>query len=249
MDIIVIGEPKAVTIRKFWRRLIVRKVIVIIVIFATAPWEPPGLFCGPLRLCLTDSRSNPSHRSRSWYVSGHGSRLGRGGCLSCSRLLLHLSVALTEVEHLTGQDSHQTVHVPKNTAVNGPDLCGAFGDACGYLDVSAGVDFVNSISGRSTRLPVQVVALNKHGVVTQAAHPHVALALTLQLHAFADVKPGRGERGRRGRDEPLYCGHYDSFNITACWELTFLSVYPIFEVSYPPRSLDGLGAMHVAQLA
>lgn len=72
-----------------------------------------------------------------------------------------------------------------------------FAVPCGYLDVSAGVDFVNGVSGGSTRLPVQIVALNKHGVVTQASHPHVALALALKLNAFANVKPGRGEQGQK----------------------------------------------------
>ena len=66
-------------------------------------------------------------------------------------------------------------------------------DPCPYLDVSAGVDFVNSVSGGSTRLSVQVVTLNEHGVVTEASHPHVSLALTLQLNPFANVKPVRRE--------------------------------------------------------
>lgn len=72
-----------------------------------------------------------------------------------------------------------------------------------HLDVRAGVDFVNGVSGGSTRLSVQVVTLDKHCVVTEASHPHVSLALTLQLNPFTDVKP---------------------------------------------RSLDGLGAMDVAEL-
>lgn len=81
------------------------------------------------------------------------------------------------------------------------------GDPGGYLDVSAGVDFVNSISRRATRLPVQIVALNKHRVVTQAAHPHVPLALALQLHAFADVKPERGEQKGMGAEINLFSVH------------------------------------------
>lgn len=75
------------------------------------------------------------------------------------------------------------------------ELFAMLADPCGYLDVGTGVDFVNSISRRSPRLPVQIVALNKHRVVTQASHPHVPLALTLQLNAFADVQPERGEQG------------------------------------------------------
>lgn len=100
----------------------------------------------------------------------------------------------------------------KNIGVRCRDLCGMFGEPCRYLDVSAGVDFVNSISRRSTRLSVQVVALNKHRVVTQASHPHVALALTLKLNAFADVKPGRGEQrvmGEKGTE----------MNLSSLWTL------------------------------
>lgn len=53
---------------------------------------------------------------------------------------------------------------------------------------------MNGVSRGSACLPVQVVTLDKHGVVTEASHPHVALALALQLYAFADVKSGVGER-------------------------------------------------------
>lgn len=73
-----------------------------------------------------------------------------------------------------------------------------------YLDVSAGVDFVNGVSGGPTRLPVQIVALDKHGVVTQASHPHVALTLALKLDAFADVKPERGEQRGPGAEMNLF---------------------------------------------
>lgn len=58
-----------------------------------------------------------------------------------------------------------------------------------HLDVSAGVDLVNRVSGSSSSLSVQVVALHKHGVVAQTAHPHVSLAFALQLHSFADMEP------------------------------------------------------------
>lgn len=57
-----------------------------------------------------------------------------------------------------------------------------------HLDVSTGVDFVNSVSRGSACLSVQVVALDKHSMVAEAPHPHVTLALTLQLNAFADVE-------------------------------------------------------------
>lgn len=87
------------------------------------------------------------------------------------------------------------------------------GDPCRYLDVSAGVDFVNSISRGSTGLSVQIVALDKHRVVTQAAHPHVPLALTLKLNAFADVKPERGQQWVTGKWNHkrhfIHSGHYN----------------------------------------
>lgn len=74
-----------------------------------------------------------------------------------------------------------------------------YGGPCRYLDVSAGVDFMNSISRGPTRLSVQIVALNKHRVVTQAPHPHVPLALTLKLNTFANVKPERGRQWATGK--------------------------------------------------
>lgn len=63
-----------------------------------------------------------------------------------------------------------------------------------YLDVSTGVDFVNSVSGGSARFSVQIVTLDKHCVVTEASHPHISLTFTLQLDSFTNVKPGREER-------------------------------------------------------
>lgn len=73
-------------------------------------------------------------------------------------------------------------------------------DPCPYLDVSAGVDFVNSVSRGSARLSVQVVTLNKHSVVTEASHPYISLTLTLQLDPFANVKPGGEEREQKGNE-------------------------------------------------
>lgn len=65
--------------------------------------------------------------------------------------------------------------------------CEAGGGA--HLDVSAGVNLVHRVPRGAASLAVQVVALHEDGVVAQAAHPHVPLTFTLQLHAFADVKP------------------------------------------------------------
>lgn len=67
-----------------------------------------------------------------------------------------------------------------------------------HLDVSAGVDLVNSISRGASGLSIQVIALHKHGVITQTAHPDIAFTFALQLHAFANVEPNdRKERKRR----------------------------------------------------
>ncbi len=49
---------------------------------------------------LTDSRSDASHGSGAGDVSGHRCCLSGRRCLCCRRLLLHLSVALTQIKHL-----------------------------------------------------------------------------------------------------------------------------------------------------
>ena len=49
---------------------------------------------------LTNSWSNSSNWSRARYISSHSGCLSCSGGLSRGGLLLHLSVALTEVEHL-----------------------------------------------------------------------------------------------------------------------------------------------------
>lgn len=104
-----------------------------------------------------------------------------------------------------------------------------FSDPCPYLDVSAGVDFVNSISGGSAGFPVQVVTLNKHCVVTEASHPHISLAFTLKLNPFANVKPGRGERraGNKGNRERMGvikapCGILFTFNDSRVIDITVI---------------------------
>lgn len=57
-----------------------------------------------------------------------------------------------------------------------------------YLDASGGVYLVHGVARRAAGLAVQVVGLHEHGVVGQAAQPHVALAAQVQLHALADVE-------------------------------------------------------------
>lgn len=48
---------------------------------------------------------------------------------------------------------------------------------------------MNRISRGTSSLPIQVVALHKHCVVTQTAHPHVSFPFALQLHALPNVQP------------------------------------------------------------
>ena len=57
-----------------------------------------------------------------------------------------------------------------------------------HLDVSVWVDLVHSAAGSSTRLAVQVVAVDKHAVVAVTPDPNVALASPIQHHAFANVQ-------------------------------------------------------------
>lgn len=71
--------------------------------------------------------------------------------------------------------------------------CGPLYSVQRYLDVSTGVDFVHGVPWGPACLSVQVVTLDKHSVVTEASHPHVPLALALQLNPFANVKPKGGE--------------------------------------------------------
>ena len=56
-----------------------------------------------------------------------------------------------------------------------------------YLDIGAGVDLVNSVPRLPSRLSVQVVGLDKHTVVTDAAYPHVSLPIVVQLYTFTYV--------------------------------------------------------------
>lgn len=66
-----------------------------------------------------------------------------------------------------------------------------------HLDVSAGVDLVNCISRCTSGLPIQVIALHKHCMIAQTAHPDVSFTFALQLHAFANVEPKNREEGIR----------------------------------------------------
>lgn len=67
-----------------------------------------------------------------------------------------------------------------------------------HLDVSTGVDLVNSISRGASCLSVQVVALYKHGMVAQTAHPHIPFTFALQLHALTNVEPDVRKKGDIG---------------------------------------------------
>ena len=59
---------------------------------------------------------------------------------------------------------------------------------------------MNSVTGGAAHLSVQVVTLNEHCVVAEAADPHVSLALTLQLDAYTDVEPAREEETEEGKE-------------------------------------------------
>lgn len=50
---------------------------------------------------------------------------------------------------------------------------------------------MHSVSGCTASLSIQVVALHEDGVVTEAAHPHITLTFTLQLHTFTNVQSGK----------------------------------------------------------
>lgn len=91
-----------------------------------------------------------------------------------------------------------------------------------HLDVSTGVDLVNCISRGTSSLSIQVVALDKHCVVTQTTHPDVSFTFALQLDSFANV-----ESKIRGvniiilpRDLPLICPRM--------WQHTSLSLCSLF---------------------
>ena len=55
------------------------------------------------------------------------------------------------------------------------------------LDISGGVDFVNSVPWCPTCLAVKVETLYEDAVVADAAYPHISFPTIVQLHAFADV--------------------------------------------------------------
>lgn len=57
------------------------------------------------------------------------------------------------------------------------------------LDVGARVDFVHGVAWRSSSLTVQVIALDKDAVVTQASNPHITFTFQVQADAFTYVQP------------------------------------------------------------
>lgn len=57
-----------------------------------------------------------------------------------------------------------------------------------HLDVRTRVDLMHGVSGGTSSLSIQVVALHKDSVVAEAAHPHITFALTLQLDALTNVQ-------------------------------------------------------------
>jgi hypothetical protein len=57
-----------------------------------------------------------------------------------------------------------------------------------HFDVSRWVDFVNGISGSSAGFSIQIVALNEHAVIRQAAQPNVSFSSQIQLYSFANMQ-------------------------------------------------------------
>jgi len=58
-----------------------------------------------------------------------------------------------------------------------------------HLNISVWIDLVHGISGLSTSLSVEVVALYKETVVTEASYPDITLTTEVQLDTLADVQP------------------------------------------------------------
>lgn len=66
-----------------------------------------------------------------------------------------------------------------------------------HLNVSTGVDLVNRISWGTSGLSIQVIALHKHCMITQTAHPHISFTLALQLHTFTNVEPKDRKKSKK----------------------------------------------------
>lgn len=67
--------------------------------------DAPLFLKGSTARALTDGGGYAAHRPWPRDVPGHRRRLGCGRRLSRGGLLLHLPVALTQVEHLPGDDT------------------------------------------------------------------------------------------------------------------------------------------------
>lgn len=174
---------------------------------------------------LTNGRGDASHRARPGNVPGHCCRLGCSCCLSCCCLLLHLPVALTQVKHLAGDKTKskncsqfQEQYTSHKIVITRTWNAAAFHFMTivlqSHLDVSAGVDLVNCVSRGTSSLSVQVIALHKHCMITQTAHPDVSFTFALQLHAFANVEPKDRKEGKRLVNTVREVRHFALLSIT-----------------------------------
>lgn len=98
-----------------------------------------------------------------------------------------------------------------------------------HLDVSTGVDLVNCISRGTSSLSIQVIALHKHRVITQTAHPDVSFTFALQLHAFANVEPKDRKEGDKNGKHGQKSETLQTLYITVS-HLSYLETYSKYEL-------------------
>lgn len=115
-----------------------------------------------------------------------------------------------------------------------------------HLDVSAGVYLVNCISRCTSSLSIQVIALNKHGVIAQTAHPHVSLTFALQLYTFTNVEPEVTDTGEGRKSREVGCYTHSSWLETHFTRLLDQTTHSEGGV---PGSFYVLCPVNIAQLA
>eukprot|EP00095_Tigriopus_kingsejongensis_P001835 maker-scaffold10_size831480-snap-gene-6.9 protein:Tk01835 transcript:maker-scaffold10_size831480-snap-gene-6.9-mRNA-1 annotation:"viral iap-associated factor homolog" len=139
-----------------------------------------------------------SDATTTGHMTGHSCSLGRSGSVGCLSLLLHLSVTLAEVKHLKPKDVRDSANIP-SCQPHFIDTSRQFlkresdpkpRSQATHLGVSQRVYLVNGIAWSTASFAVQVVALDKDGVIGLASNPDVTLAHEIQLNAFANVETG-----------------------------------------------------------
>ena len=127
---------------------------------------------------VTDCSGEPSllpltHTIIPRESAGHCGRLGCLRGLGGGGLLLHLLEALPQVEHLGVRQRVDLVHRVPGRPASLPGTCQ-----------------MSQVSWYTRLLPVKVVGLDKHGVVTETPDPDIALPHQVQLDPLPDVQPG-----------------------------------------------------------